>query len=688
VNASALRRGSSRRALTAALVAVPLVALAGGGVSGRAEGKPAPTSRYWIVLGSDRDGKTECSDCQESRPYSVRSDGARLTPLLSHGRGIEAVALSRDGSTVAYRAHRGDSTPIYVSRADGSGFRRLAVGRGVFYAHPALSPDGGLLAYEDRGQISIVGTDGRGNRRLTSGSSPDWSPDGSTLVFAGARGIVVQQLSGSRHEVVHRGARGSRPVWSPDGRWIAYLSYEGSRRKKNGLYVVQPNGRHRHLVGPAATTFAWSPDARRLAFADAGNSEIPRVGIVGVRGRSLRRLNLRVSPSLSGGPTGIAWSPGGHRLILVAHAGDDPDQIWIVGLNGRGLRRVTSSGMNSLVGWTRLAPVLAPARPIPPTERVIGAHTVVTRTPIADLSADGSRVAFIPWATATDCAHVSVWTPRRKAILRVSPGLPAPCRGQGEGGMYGLELAGSRAAWAEVLGCGNSCDVTLESATLVARRPKVVGPEDSFSADEGERSDYHLHGKGRLLVFNDGSRLVRIGGGREYCSEHNTSTARICSTLRRGSDAAPVDSVSEGLIAIRESDQVVVVDAHGTVVRTFPFTPDDVSAARLDGGHLVVARLAFLEEYDVATGVRELSRPLPAGYTLADFDASQGIAMLRRTKTIMLWRLADGATRLLRLSHGPVLADLERPGLYYSYAVGKRGRLVFVPRSNLLRGAP
>ena len=132
----------------------------------------------------------------------------------------------------------------------------------------------------------------------------------------------------------------------------------------------------------------------------------------------------------------------------------------------------------------------------------------------------------------------------------------------------------------------------------------------------------------------------------------------------------------------------MVVDAHGTVVRTFPFTPDDVSGARLDGGHLVVARLAFLEEYDVATGVRELSRPLPAGYTLADFDASQGIAMLRRTKTIMLWRLADGATRLLRLSHGPVLADLERPGLYYSYAVGKRGRLVFVPRSNLLRGAP
>jgi Tol biopolymer transport system component len=673
-----LFRPRFRRALSAALVAVPLAAFLGGGLTAPAAGKSAGAGRYWIVLGSDRDG-------QGSRPYSVRSDGSRLTPLLSHGRGIEAVALSGDGSTVAYTAHRGGSTPIYVSQADGTGFRRLAVGAGVYYAHPALSPDGGLLAYEDRGQIAIVGTDGQGNRRLTSGSSPDWSPDGSALVFADAQAIVVQPLSGSRHEVVHRGAMGGRPVWSPDGRWIAYVSYEGSRRKKNGLYVVQTNGRHRRLVGPAATMFAWSPDARRLAFADAGNSETPRVGIVGVRGRHLRRLSLRVSPGLPGGAAGVAWSPDGHGLILSAHAGNDPDQIWIVGLDGHGLRRVTSSGMNGLVGWTRLPPVLGPALRLPASERVSGPHTVMTRMPITDLSADGHRLAFVPGATATDCDHISVWTPGRKTIVRVSPGLPAPCRGRGEGWMYGVELAGSRVAWAEVLGCGNSCEVTLESATLAARRPGDVSRGGSFNADEGRPFDYRLHGDGELLVFNDGSRLVRIGGGREHCAEGDPSTARICSTLRRGAHAGPIDSASQGLIAVREPDEVAVVDELGILVRTFPFTPNDVSAARLDRGHLVVARLAFLEDYDVATGVRELSRPLPAGYTLADFDESTGIALLRRPKTIMLLRLADGATWMVRLSHGPVLAALEQPGLFYSYAVGKRGRLVFVPRSNLLR---
>jgi hypothetical protein len=103
-------------------------------------------------------------------------------------------------------------------------------------------------------------------------------------------------------------------------------------------------------------------------------------------------------------------------------------------------------------------------------------------------------------------------------------------------------------------------------------------------------------------------------------------------------------------------DEVAVVDAQGTLVRIHPFLPEEVSAARLDGGRLVVARLAVLEVYDVATGARELSRPLPTGYKLADVDG--GIAMLRRAETIMLLRLAAG--------RGPRFADLEPPGLYYS----------------------
>jgi hypothetical protein len=53
--------------------------------------------------------------------------------------------------------------------------------------------------------------------------------------------------------------------------------------------------------------------------------------------------------------------------------------------------------------------------------------------------------------------------------------------------------------------------------------------------------------------------------------------------------------------------------------------------------------------------------------------------------TIMLLRLPDGASFALKQGHSYLLADLVQRGLYYSYEVGRRGRLAFEPRSQLLR---
>src|SRR5207302_1453732 len=78
--------------------------------------------------------------------------------------------------------------------------------------------------------------------------------------------------------------------------------------------------------------------------------------------------------------------------------------------------------------------------------------------------------------------------------------------------------------------------------------------------------------------------------------------------------------------AVLEPGAVAVLDQAGTLVRRFRFSPADVSAARLDGGRLVVWRFGVLEAYDVASGAKLLSRPMPTGYRLADVDG--GIAVL------------------------------------------------------------
>ena len=202
------------------------------------------------------------------------------------------------------------------------------------------------------------------------------------------------------------------------------------------------------------------------------------------------------------------------------------------------------------------------------------------------------------------------------------------------------------------------------------------------SAEAGTDYDYHLHGHGELLVFNEGPRLVRIGRGTQKCQDGGRAPA-ICAILRRNDHASPADSVSGQRIAIREENAVAIVDEHGALVRVFPFAAGDVRAARLDGDRLVVARPSSLDVYDVVSGAPVVQRPLPSGYALLDADG--GVAVLRRESSILLLRLEDGRATTLTRGAEPVFADLEAPGLYYSYATPEgSGRVVFIPRSELL----
>ncbi len=659
-----------RLLVAAGLAWTVLAALAAGDLAARRTAALSDNDR--IVIGSNRDGVI--------RAYSLLADGSRLTHLLPGGSRLVPVVISRNGATVAYSATWHGDGAMHVSDASGKGLRRLAKGDA---SGPALSRDGKWLAFSpDSGGISIVRTDGRGRRRLMKRCDcgvSDWAPNGRSVVLNGGvettagtkERISVLPLRGKRRIVARMGENTGQhadhdgAAWSPDGRWIAYLNLEDNNGKI-GLYLVRPNGTGLHrIVRGAVISLAWAPDGKKLAFI----FEKGQPGVVGVDGRGLRRLPLGVAAQT------LAWAPDGQRLAVAASSGEDRPQIFVVGEDGRDARRVTAEGENTLIGWTTREPVLPPAPPIPPSERVLDARSVATATPVAALSADGTRVAFVPDARAADCSHAAVWTPGETSIARFV--LPAPCRLEVPR-VREVALAGSRVVWTVHRSENvNECSNAVVTAMITSPQPLWLhgaGP----NRDGCARDYYHLRGDGELFVFNDGSRLVRIGSGSESCQQGNPSP-KICATLRR-SQAGSVDSVSGALIAVRQPGAVTVLDDRGQLVRRFPFSPADVRAARLDTGRLVVWRFGVLEVYDVATGARVRSHPVPVGFRLGDVDG--GTAVLLATEAITLLRLDDGTSRTLAPGRAPVLAELEPAGLYYSYATGDGGgRVALLPRA-------
>jgi acylaminoacyl-peptidase len=107
--------------------------------------------------------------------------------------------------------------------------------------HPELAPDGKTIVYErcwfdvmkdrKRSNLWIIGSDGRGNRPLTTGSTNDggtaWSPDGKRLAWVasedGKSQIFVRWIdSGESAAVTHLTQSPRGLSFSPDGRWIAF----------------------------------------------------------------------------------------------------------------------------------------------------------------------------------------------------------------------------------------------------------------------------------------------------------------------------------------------------------------------------------------------------------------------------------------------------------------------------------
>jgi len=246
---------------------------------------------------------------------------------------------------------------------------------------PALSRDGKLLAYSSDGGLDgawdlyIKQVAGGQPIRLTSDGSdnttPDFSPDGSRIVFQSSRdggGIYEIPAFGGEARLLARG--GLNPRYSPDGSqvayWIGTQNVAGSVPGIGSVWVVPEAGGQPRRVGANFTTAGfpiWSPDGSHLLIsgytsAKAFDPSAIDWWVLATNGGGAIRTGAYDAMIRGGAPVTVYRKavPGcwlaSRDAVIFSIPGSDPNNLWEIGISQRTgalngvLRRLTTGPGN------------------------------------------------------------------------------------------------------------------------------------------------------------------------------------------------------------------------------------------------------------------------------------------------------------------------------------------------------
>jgi serine/threonine-protein kinase len=393
------------------------------------------------------------------------------------GLDFPSLAISPDGSTLAYVASRGNQTQLFVRPLSGLESRPLP---GTTNAvAPFFSPDGRWIAFFAGGELKKVALSGGTPVTLCEapvGLGGSWNQD-DVILFAATTGSGISQVSAfggrpqrvstldvAKGEFSHRWpewlpgantilytvgtvgswndaqivaqslATGARTVVVQGGSNPRYLSTGHLLYAHNGVIMSVPfDANHVTVTGSAipilegvlqssdgAAQFSISPAGHAAYVEGAFGSEERRLVMVGRDG---------VVTPLSAPPHPYQWprvSPDGQK-VLVTIEGSTPD-LWVYDLRSSAATQLTFDTGATFAVWTRDGQrvvftsakngppnlfVTAITQPSPTVRVVASDHTQIA----GSWSADGETLAFVESRPATG-----------RDILLVSPRASQPAQ--------------------------------------------------------------------------------------------------------------------------------------------------------------------------------------------------------------------------------------------------------------------
>jgi TolB protein len=343
----------------AAALALALVLILADGCTGSRDrpGAPDPSDGQTTGAGTNGDASGQTADIDEPEAGLYRIDLAtgETEPILTGAREPRDPERSPDGSRLAYVADGPNGLPQIFLLEDGRSRRLTDLPGGA--SDPTWSPDGTRIAFAGArtkggdsdifvgdSDIFVVGVDGS-HVRMIAGTDgydrrPDWSPDGSRIVFDNYGEIWVATvddgtltrlpltpLPGSSDRWGH--GYPADPTWSRDGRWIAFTRFDPHTINAIvhivRLWIVRSNGTdERPLPTHETREFwywqldpSWSPDGSAIAFASTRRGGFSHanvgIGIVDARTGEVEYLPIPVwAWDLSWDADGLIASVAGH----------------------------------------------------------------------------------------------------------------------------------------------------------------------------------------------------------------------------------------------------------------------------------------------------------------------------------------------------------------------------------------
>jgi Tol biopolymer transport system component len=272
------------------------------------------------------------------RLAGIRRRRHRRRQIASGAVALAVAAAGVWGLTTAFTSGERRDQPAHTPTPQPSVEHSTTVTEGPA---PPL-PDGKIVFFVPSGGVYAVDPDGSGRTRLIPGlgATPDWSPDGSRIVFsrgdipdAESRGLSLMNADGSDvRRLTNRDD--DLPAWSPDGGRIAFMRTVG---EDSQVWVVNVDGtglrQVTHVDGNIRPAPSWSPDGERLLFSGRPFGD---AYVVGADGTGLHVIsNGHHLPVWD-----PKWSPDGSRIVYSSQSGTGW-AIYTMAPDGGDVRRLT-----------------------------------------------------------------------------------------------------------------------------------------------------------------------------------------------------------------------------------------------------------------------------------------------------------------------------------------------------------